>query len=278
MRPLIEAGYVYIAQPPLYKIAKGKKVQYCYSDEELERWFQENAAEGITVYSEPDKKAITGEELTDLLNKLMRYRYFYNKFQKRGLPAELINACIKIKDAMIGIPVGPAILKNELTKIVPGVEVYYKTDKDGAAYVEVKGIFDGKRKEVLIDSRMIESLELDRLHEIYREIKSSYRPPFVIQGQNGKKVLARSIDELLNHLLSSGKKGVTVQRYKGLGEMNPKQLWETTMNPETRTVLKVTLEDAMKADEIFTILMGDKVEPRREFIETHAKEVRVLDI
>jgi DNA gyrase subunit B len=96
--------------------------------------------------------------------------------------------------------------------------------------------------------------------------------------KNGAELEISTASELVEHVIKGGKKGTTMQRYKGLGEMNPAQLWETTMNPGTRTILQVTLEDAMKADEIFNILMGDKVEPRRNFIERHAKEVRTLDI
>jgi DNA gyrase subunit B len=144
--------------------------------------------------------------------------------------------------------------------------------------VEVKGIFDGKELQCLLDGKLIESIKFDEIYEINKKIESLGKPPYVIVESEGKEREVSSIFDLAAILSEYGRKGITLQRYKGLGEMNPTQLWETTMNPETRTLLKVTLEDAIKADEIFTTLMGDKVEPRREFIEKHAKEVKNLDV
>ncbi|MBU4075700.1 MAG: hypothetical protein KKI06_03170 [Euryarchaeota archaeon] len=120
--------------------------------------------------------------------------------------------------------------------------------------------------------------KFEEIYEIYEKIDSLGKPPYVLTEFESKEQEVSSISDLANILSDYGKKGITLQRYKGLGEMNPQQLWDTTMNPETRTMLKVTLEDAIKADEIFTILMGDKVEPRREFIEKHAKDVKNLDV
>jgi DNA gyrase subunit B len=128
-----------------------------------------------------------------------------------------------------------------------------------------------------IDQKLLESFEFKKLINVHREIGISKEQPLMIK-LGDKKIKIGSAEQLIEHVIERGKIGVTIQRYKGLGEMNPHQLWETTMDPATRTIKKATIEDGMKADEIFTILMGDKVEPRREFIQTHAKDVSVLDI
>ncbi len=123
----------------------------------------------------------------------------------------------------------------------------------------------------------LSSAEWQRLFELYAEMIPLAKPPLIVK-ENGSSVGVPSVEELLKYLLALGKKDLSMQRYKGLGEMNPAQLWETTMNPETRTLLKVSIDDAVQTDVIFTILMGDAVEPRRRFIADNALNVRNLDI
>ena len=131
--------------------------------------------------------------------------------------------------------------------------------------------------KISINWEFLSSAEWQRLFQLYSEMAPLEKPPLIVK-ENGNTVAIDSREELLNYLLALGKKDLTMQRYKGLGEMNPEQLWETTMNPETRTLLKVSIDDAVQTDAIFTILMGDAVEPRRRFIEDNALNVRNLDI
>jgi DNA gyrase subunit B len=131
--------------------------------------------------------------------------------------------------------------------------------------------------KISLNWEFVSSAEWQRLLELYSEMAPLDKPPLTVR-ENGQGISVNSRDELLKYLLALGKKDLTIQRYKGLGEMNPEQLWETTMNPESRTLLKVSIDDAVQTDAIFTILMGDAVEPRRRFIEDNALNVRNLDI
>jgi DNA gyrase subunit B len=136
---------------------------------------------------------------------------------------------------------------------------------------------NGNGHKIIINWEFMSSAEWQRLFQLHSETRPLARPPFLVR-ENGSSVSVGSSEELLGYILSLGKKELTIQRYKGLGEMNPEQLWETTMNPESRTLLKVSIDDAVQTDAIFTILMGDAVEPRRRFIEENALNVRNLDI
>jgi DNA gyrase subunit B len=254
MKQLIEKGHIYIAQPPLYKIKKGREEHYAYSDEEVEQLFQGIGSRDINLYS--NGQAMSKEEIKKLLNELTLYRRFHGKI-RREVPAELLETLLRVEELDL----------SRIEKALSGVSGVENLRTEG-------GILKFSYKGLELDSSLFFSLEFRRLHDIHRRTRERF--PMVIK--NGAELEVRTASELVERVIEGGKKGATMQRYKGLGEMNPTQLWETTMNPETRTILKVTLEDAMKADEIFTILMGDKVEPRRDFIEKHAKEVRTLDI
>lgn len=276
MRPLIESGYIYIAQPPLFKVKKGKVEYYVYNEDELDKWFSKSTLDNITLFSKSDGKKYTKDELSNFLNHLVKYKNYYEKYQKQGLPAELINSFIKsntIRGETTKLKIGNLV--DLIYSIIPNAEVKTKPKSNNNEIIiyEVKGEFDGKAISFQIDEKF------EELYEINVKIESIGKPPYIIiESDSNKEQNINSQYELAVLLSEYGRKGITMQRYKGLGEMNPQQLWDTTMNPDTRTMLKVTLEDAIKEDAIFTILMGDKVEPRREFIERHAKDVRNLDV
>jgi DNA gyrase subunit B len=135
----------------------------------------------------------------------------------------------------------------------------------------------GNRSSCVLDSELLRSPEFREIRAVAASLGALAEPPWTA-AQNGSEVPVRGGEELINHVLAQGRKGMSIQRYKGLGEMNPDQLWETTMNPEARTLLQVAVEDAVEADQMFTVLMGDQVEPRRQFIETNARDVKNLDV
>jgi DNA gyrase subunit B len=279
MRQLIEIGYIYIAQPPLFKVKKGKVEDYVYNEGELDKWFSKSTLENITLYSRSNGKTYSKDELANLLIYLIKYKNFYEKYQIKGYPATIIDASIRSRNILSSEIEKSKFVRflDELHKMMPNAKIEHKSNNSGT-YLEVEGVFDGKQTKVTLDEMFIESPEFDEIYEIDQKIESLGKPPYVLVEHESKEQEIHSIIELAIILSEYGRKGITLQRYKGLGEMNPQQLWDTTMNPQTRTMLKVSLEDAIKADEIFTTLMGDKVEPRREFIEKHAKDVKNLDV
>jgi len=148
-------------------------------------------------------------------------------------------------------------------------------EEHGLSEIEVKIANNGS--SVLIDWELATHVEFQRAVDLYKSFVQLSQPPFIIKEGNSETEV-ESRDDLLNHILTAAKKDLHIQRYKGLGEMNPEQLWETTMDPEKRTLLQVKIDDAVETDEIFTVLMGDQVEPRRRFIEENALDVKNLDI
>ena len=275
MKALIEAGYVYIAQPPLYKIKKGKSEVYVYSERELTESIAAFGLKELNFRSKEADREYTEEELKPLLTKLVEYKRLSEAVKAKGMHSQLLDAYL-IVDSENGDD--PIANMQEVIKLVKDLgkaddfKLTVEEEEEGhtVSYniLGTKGSFSGK---------LLESAEFMKLIKVHREIGISKKQPIMIKV-NETKTSILSVEQLMDHVIARGKQGVSIQRYKGLGEMNPHQLWETTMDPATRTIKQATIEDAMKADEIFTILMGDKVEPRREFIEMHAKDVSVLDI
>ncbi len=274
MKPLIEAGYVYIAQPPLYKIKKGKSEKYVYSEGELTESIASFGLKELNFRSK-DGQEFTEEQLKPLLKKLVEYKRLSESIKARGMHSQLLDAYL-IVDGGNGDDT-TANMK-EVIKLVKKLgkteEFKLKLEETEEGQIISYNILGTKGS---FGEKLLESAEFLKLIKVHREIGISKKQPIKIKTTEGKKTII-SVEQLMDHVIERGKSGVVIQRYKGLGEMNPHQLWETTMDPATRTIKQATIEDAMKADEIFTILMGDKVEPRREFIETHAKDVSVLDI
>ncbi|MCS7215065.1 MAG: DNA topoisomerase (ATP-hydrolyzing) subunit B [Thermodesulfovibrio sp.] len=227
MLPLIERGYLYIAQPPLYRIKRGKWERYLQTEEEFRDFLLDIAVEEITFIEEPE---LNTKKI--FLKLIFDYGKVLENFEKKGF--------------------SPFHIENML---------------------EMKSL---KQDSQLFDLRDFETLQ--NILEKIKLIKGIRQEGNYIIRIKAEIVKTKSLWELYNKVMESVKKGLTIQRYKGLGEMNPEQLWETTMDPEKRTLLQVTVEDAERANEIFTILMGDDVEPRKDFIIKHALEVRNLDI
>jgi DNA gyrase subunit B len=281
-------SYVYIAQPPLYKVKKGRTERYIKDDREMNRFLMRKATEEVSVKVKKTGETIEGRELTGLLERLIEFNTYYNKLERRLHDRKLLETALESLAGRKGLMQKEGrklhdVFADEslLGKVEAALaEAGFKTDlisdeEHGLFEVEVKNVGNGSH--VLIDWELATHVEFQRAVELYKSFAHISQPPFIIkEGDVETEVASR--DEMLNHLLSAAKKDLTIQRYKGLGEMNPEQLWETTMDPEKRTLLQVRIDDAVETDEIFTVLMGDQVEPRRRFIEDNALDVKNLDI
>jgi DNA gyrase subunit B len=287
MPELLEGGHIYIAQPPLYGIKHGKSLKYLKNEREMEDFLVQRATDGIAVMVEKSAKQYSGAQLVRLMREVHEHATVYEKLNRRIQHGELLDRLLQAIAGEGGLLEQGFALKQLferkelLAAICPAIEeIGYECaillDEEHSLYsldVENKSIGN----KISINWEFMSSAEWQRLFELYSEMAPLEKPPLTVKD-NGNSVTINSREELLKHLLALGKKDLTMQRYKGLGEMNPSQLWETTMNPETRTLLKVSIDDAVQTDAIFTILMGDSVEPRRRFIEDNALNVRNLDI
>jgi DNA gyrase subunit B len=278
MEEIIRQGHLYIAQPPLLRVAQTKRETYIRDEAAFQRFLLERATENRSLVVDKSKKVYAGAELLRVLEKMVRYFDILGSLQRRGYDMDLMKELLKlyleeeihadygsmtrVRDhfVRVGFQVGE-LRENEEYRTF---ELPVRPRENGWEWISV-----GRQLFNLVDFR--------RALDYRRQLLELEDPPYlVVEGE--REVTIQSKRDLLEYLREQGKKGLTVQRYKGLGEMNPEQLWDTTMNRETRTLLRVTIEDAVEADRIFTILMGDRVEPRREFIQTNALEVRELDI
>jgi DNA gyrase subunit B len=281
-------SYVYIAQPPLYKVKKGKSERYIKDDREMNRYLMRKATEDVVVTVKQTGAQIESKELTSLLEKLVEFNGYYAKLERRLHDRRVLDAMLEAFSGPRGVMQQEKrklhdVFKDEelLGQVEAAIaDAGFKTEltsdeEHGLSEVEVFLNTNGGR--VVIDWDLATHVEFQRAVELYKQLAAINQPPFLI-GTNGTQVEVASREELLNHVLSAAKKDIHIQRYKGLGEMNPEQLWETTMNPEKRTLLQVKIDDVVETDEIFTVLMGDQVEPRRKFIEDNALDVKNLDI
>jgi DNA gyrase subunit B len=279
MPQVVERGHLYIAQPPLYKVKKGKTETYLANDEELNKFLMATAAQERLVKLPKSDVVLEGPSLRNVLDKLVRYQVHLDLLRRRGYETVLIEALLSegagelktFEDAEALEEVRRAVEKAGFR--TGDLE---KDEEHGRFTFAVATRVRGHTASV-VGWDLVSSIEYRTLKSLEGDLKNLKEPPFVI-AENGHEMAVDSRLDLLRHLMEEGKKGLTIQRYKGLGEMNAEQLWDTTMNPETRRLVQVTIADAVGADEIFTVLMGDMVEPRRKFIEENALEVRNLDI
>ena len=287
MRELVDRGHVYIAQPPLYKVKKGKQERYVKDDKELNAYLLQLAIEGAQLHLADDTPPISDLALENLARQYITILAIFDRLAQH-ISAEILEELVDLP------PVGESMLLDENAMGEWGeLLVMRLNEKSGASLsynVSVKGDEDSNRYGLVIAKR---------LHGITSEIElggeffsgADYQPiaqfveqagdlftpnSYVSRGERQQPVTRFS--EVYQWLMHEARKGLNIQRYKGLGEMNPDQLWETTMDPENRRLLKVRIEDAISADEVFTTLMGDHVEPRRDFIETNALNVSNLDV
>jgi DNA gyrase subunit B len=290
MPDLIDGGHIYIAQPPLFKVKKGKSEQYMLDEKEMNRFLMRKATENASVTIKATGAEFKGAELRKMLEKLAEMDTYLDKlerhfFHDRKLVESVIDAfagpkgAIRIKE---GTKLHQVFEKEKYLEPISGViaalgyETEIEEDEEHSTFaIGITRARGGER--VLINWELATHVEFQKAVHIYGDLLHLSRPPFVI-AENGSHTIVDSRSALLEHVMAAAKKDITIQRYKGLGEMNPDQLWDTTLNPEKRTILKVQVNDAVETDEIFTVLMGDAVEPRRKFIEDNALDVRNLDI
>jgi DNA gyrase subunit B len=277
MNAVIEAGHLFIAQPPLFKVKKGKVEKYLMNEREFEDFFLTSWVTGARVKVPGIKAPLTGEPLLDLLRAVSEYRTLFGKLVKRGVPAGILSELLRQKFRGNKRGVGHAEIGETIVGAAAAVNGYNVEVRAGEGSDGHTIVIAGP-PAVSFSTELFKSADYATLLELWEKVAHVAKGPTVILDDDERETPVKSLDEFWRIALEQSRKGATFQRYKGLGEMNPEQLWETTMNPETRTLLKVTMEDAVGADEMFTVLMGDAVEPRRDFIEKHALDVANLDI
>ena len=287
MRELVDRGHIFIAQPPLYKIAKGKQHQYLKDDEALDQFLTQSALESASIVVNPEAPAISGSGLEQLVNDYRAVAVTINRLSR--LYSEMV-----LWEMVYGLSLTLEQMREEsavnvfcdqlserlLSVAAKGsrYSVVVRKDQERQLYFPVvKLLSHGVESETEYHHEFFSSGEYRSLIALGETLNSLIEEDGYFQ--RGEKVLqTRVFADGLNWLMTEARKGYNIQRYKGLGEMNPEQLWETTMDPDVRRMLKVTVEDAIAADQMFTTLMGDQVEPRREFIEDNALSVANLDI
>ncbi len=279
MRALIEKGHVYIAQPPLYKVTKGKEEVYLANDKELSAYVVRKAIEDKTVRVPATGKVFSGNSLLHLLNALIEFDHYLSGMGRIGVGRDVVQAVLDSGLAERADFETRDKLEALASRIESLGHQVLSTDRDeehGLYELQLRETARGQR-EVRINLDLVQAVEMRQLRKLLGPVAGVSGHPLVV-AHKGEQTELPSREALLRHLMDAGKKGLTIQRYKGLGEMNPDQLWETTMDPARRTVLEVRVDDAAEADELFTVLMGDAVEPRRNFIEKNALDVVNLDV
>ena len=284
MQALLDKGHIYIAQPPLYKVKRGKREEYIETEKKMNEFLFELGTEGLTLIRTSDKKNFNAANLKELLQIVLELEKMSSAVVKRG--AELSKylgfrhkKTKKLPIYMVKVEGEAQFLYDdeELAQAVKNKEKELGKDVEmDEKALNLVEFYEARDMEKLIDK--IEKLGFDVSEEFLGTAKKEKKKPYKITSDEHDTKELDTLKECLDYVREIAKKGLTIQRYKGLGEMNPEQLWETTMNPETRTLLKVTMEDVVEANDMFTVLMGDAVEPRRAFIEKHALDVRNLDI
>jgi len=289
MPALVEGGHVFIAQPPLFKVKRGKKEEYIKDESSMIRYLMRQATGDMNVKpAGGDGETIEGRELARSLEKMVDFKRYCERATRRlGGDPHLLNILLESLSGRKGVlrKEGLTLRKvfqdADLMAKIEGVlhKAGYKTELTSD---EEHGLWEietvaASGVNLVIDWNFASFVEFQKAVELFKTLEDDLAAPF-ISGENGTSEEVPTREALLEKVLTAAKKDLTIQRYKGLGEMNPDQLWETTMNPDKRTLLEVRIDDMVETDQIFTVLMGDAVEPRRKFIEDNALDVRNLDV
>ena len=281
MPELIERGHLYIAQPPLYRVAAGKQEKYVKDEEGLNTYVLSRAVEKKEVYLGGSEQALPRTQLIQLLKTFSRYEEFLERQAEKGLPKGLIEELVRIyslrKLTILEQSESALVLREELEKAGYEVTSLEEREEAGGFDLVLAPRAANGPGTLQVGHEFLESVAFRKLLELYHALEVLQQTPCIVRSAQGEQSFSAPRD-IFQSLMDDGKRGLTIQRYKGLGEMNPGQLWETTMDPEKRTLLQVRIEDQYLADELFTTLMGDRVEPRRDFIQVNALDFRELDI
>jgi len=284
---LIESGNIFIAQPPLYRVKKGKVERYLKDESALENYLLESGTKDV-VLAAANGQEVRGDTLRRIVEKQLRWDKVLDVVARSGGSREIIAALARdgrFDGAALGqrehLEAILADIRAQLEKSDPHLnpirfEIVDDTEH-GRFCIVARTSMNGSAQVTRIDATFCGGPEFSELRRLAADLAVAGQGPFTF-GSEGQPSAAEKLGEAVTGILAQARKGIDIQRYKGLGEMNPEQLWETTMNPETRTLLQVRVEDAYEADEIFSTLMGDEVEPRRRFIEDNALSVKNLDI
>ncbi len=288
MPALVENGHVYIAQPPLFKVKRGKREEYIKDEGSMIRYLMRQATSDMTVKSAGGNEAIEGRELARALERMVDFKSYCERATRRltgdsqmlGILLEALSGRKGILRKE-GLNLRKVFQDGDLMAKIEGAlhKAGYKTELTPD---EEHGLWEIETTtqtgtNIVIDWNFASYVEFQKAVELFKTLEDELAAPFTA-GENGTSEKIDTREALLEKVLAAAKKDLSIQRYKGLGEMNPEQLWETTMNPDKRTLLEVRIDDAVETDEIFTVLMGDAVEPRRKFIEDNALDVRNLDV
>ena len=286
MRELVERGHIYIAQPPLYKVKKGKQEQYVKDDDELNERLLQLALEDAGIFVDEGAPAIKGEALEKLAKEYLVITNIIKRMSRR-LDPDILEAMLFTStgagtteiSSTIAIDwlVAAANAANDKFNGTRNYKSQFKELEGDDWVIQITRRMHGVDTEFFMNKEFFSSPENTHIYSLNQKLDGLLNDKSYIQRGDRREYVSR-FDNVMSWLIKEGQRGLNIQRYKGLGEMNPEQLWDTTMDPESRRMLQVKIEDAYQADEIFTTLMGDLVEPRREFIEKNALNVTNLDV
>jgi len=287
MRDVIEKGYLFIAQPPLFGLKRGKRLSYMKDQSALDRFLIENGIEGMVVRAQRGPE-ILGIPLYNLATRLRSLRGVLAKVDRRA-DARVVAALLRTSPLTLADFRDHAKVEDTATKLRAALTERYPDllplsvsvdweKAHGAGRIVTRFRPGASSRPATLDWELAESGEYQELLSIWEDIRSIGSAPYQVQISGAEPIEVPDSEALEALITERGRKGLQITRYKGLGEMNADQLWETTMNPDARTLLQVKVNDPVRADELFSVLMGDQVEPRRQFIEQNALNVRNLDI
>jgi len=278
MPRLISNGHLYVAQPPLYKISRGKSFQYIGNEREYEKYMIRKISDEFQLSVNGDQEPLKGDKFRKFLQRIIARKNYIQVLERKNFPFFLIRILLDkgvdgiefLQDQKKMANLHRLILDKGVTAVLS------KDEEHGLFEISVTFQINGMSATCKIDMDLVKSPRYRNLYKIHKDLEG-FEAPFEVVS-NGESVKLENEARLLDYLYQRGKKGIVIQRYKGLGEMAPGQLWETTMDPEKRYLVRVSIQDAVEADKVFTILMGDEVEPRRNFIEKNALEAQNLDV
>jgi DNA gyrase subunit B len=287
-RELIDGGHLYVALPPLFQVKRNKKERYLKDAAALESYLIETGTENWELASSGGTEPLRGEALGELVRLVNRFERILTAVERKRRNRHLVHAIARVEgfgpdtlgsetelDRRLGEV--DAVLRQIAPDLLPMVYELSPDPEHGRFRVVAHPRANGNGARWVIDAALLLSPEFEELRRLARELRRAGDPPFRLRSGDREQEVA-TVGAAVKSLMDAASHGVETKRFKGLGEMNPEQLWKTTMDPDARVLLQVKVEDAYEADELFSTLMGDEVEPRRRFIEEHALDVRNLDV